>query len=268
VPPFFFFFDYVLIFGKFGFPKMQLRGSAMATVLQYGVMLCAAIFCFLFDKQYRIYGIKLFSVFTEGSQLKRVLRLSWRVMIDKAIFAASYIWLGRMIAPMGNYALATFAVVKDLERFAILPAVALAQVVTLLVSNDYGPQNWHSIKSNIKKIIFLSSTMVFSGLLVLSIWPHFFVQLFDRNGDFTWLAASVLPFLSVLVFFDLLQLILAGAMRGASNVNTVMVTRLLVCVGFVIPVSYFFFMGAHSESGLEICVDIRFILYRQCDHEH
>lgn len=236
----FLFFDYALIFGEFGFPKMELRGSAMATVLQYGVMLCTVILCFLFDKKYRLYGIDLFSVFTEGSQFKRVLKLSWRVMIDKATMAGAYIWLGAMITPMGKYALATFTVVKDLERFALLPAVAMAQVVTFLVSNDYGAQNWHGIKSNTKKIIFISSTMVFSILIILSIWPSFFVGLFDRNGDFTWLAARVLPFLSVLVFFDLLQLILSGAMRGASNVNTVMITRLLVCIGYFAPVSYFF----------------------------
>lgn len=236
----FLFFDYVLIFGKLGFPEMQLRGSAMASVLQYGFMLVAAMIAVLFDKKYRKYDIKLFSVFKSGSQLKKLLQLSWRVMLDKATVAGAYIWLGAMLAPMGKYALATFSVVKDLERFALLPAVAFAQVVTLLVSNDYGQKNWDGIKSNIKKIVLLSSSMVFLILLILSIWPRFFVQFFDKNGDFTWLAGRILPLLSILVFFDVLQLVLAGAMRGASNVRTVMMTRLLVCIGYFAPISYIF----------------------------
>ncbi len=236
----FIFFDYVLIFGKLGFPEMRLRGSAMASVLQFGAMLVAAIIAVLFNKRYRQYSIKLFSVFSSGSQLRRLLSLSWRVMLDKATIAGAYIWLGAMLAPMGKYALATFSVVKDLERFALLPAVAFAQIVTLLVSNDYGIQNWDGIKTNIKKIVFMASIMVFSILIVLSVWPGYFVSFFDKNGDFSWLAARVLPLLSVLVFFDVLQLILAGAMRGASNVRTVMMTRLLVCVGYFVPVSYIF----------------------------
>jgi len=235
----FLFFDYALIFGKFGFPQMALRGSAMATVLQYGFMLCAAFISLMTNKRYRRYHLRLFSVFSSGSQLARLLQLSWRVMIDKATMAGAYIWLGAMLAPMGNYALATFSVVKDLERFALLPAVAFAQVITLLVSNDYGVGKWASIKTNVKKIVFVASTVVFSILFVLSLWPHYFVRLFDKNGDFTWLAAHVLPLLSVLVFFDVLQLILAGAMRGSSNVKTVMLTRLLVCIGYFVPVSYF-----------------------------
>lgn len=234
----FLFFDYVLIFGKFGFPQMGLQGSAMASVIQYTVMLALACLSVFFKKKYRKYMVSLFSVFSNGSKVKQLIRLSLPVMLDKSTMAIAYIWMGAMIAPMGKYALASFTAVKDLERFAFLPAVAFAQVVTFLVSNDYGKANWQGIKSNIKKIIFLSSIFVFSILIIISIWPRFFVQFFDRNGDFTDLAASALPILSVLVFFDLVQLILSGAMRGASNVKTVMMTRLLVCGLYFFPVSY------------------------------
>jgi len=234
----FLFFDYILIYGKLGFPAMGLQGSAMASVLQFFVMMCLAIGTVFWGAKYQKYRIKLFSVFKSFSKIKDLMRLSWPVMLDKSTVAIAYIWMGAMIAPMGKYALATFAVVKDLERFAILPAAAFAQVVTLLVSNDLGRKNWLGIKTNTKKIVFMGSSMVFSILLVLSLWPQFFVQFFDKKGDFMMLAVGVIPILSVLVFFDLLQLILSGAMRGSSNVKTVMFTRLLVCGGYFMPVSY------------------------------
>lgn len=234
----FLFFDYVLIFGKLGFPQMGLMGSALATVLQYGVMVVASVFCLAFQKRYKSYTIRLFSVFSSGSQLVRILQLSWPVMIDKATLAVAYFWLGAMIAPMGKFALATFSVVQSLERFAFLPAVAFAQVVTLLVSNEYGRKDWDGVKSTTKKIIFLASVFVGVLLIILSVWPHVFVSIFDKNGDFTWLAAGALPWLNLLIYFDLMQLILSGALRGASNVKTVMNTRLLVCIGYFAPVSY------------------------------
>ncbi len=236
----FIFFDYALIFGKFGFTRMELMGSAMASVLQYGSMLLLAVGYIFFVPRHRKYSLELFSVFKSGSQLKQLFYLSWPVMLDKAAMSMAYIWLGAMIAPMGKYALASFSVVKDLERFAFLPAIAFAQVVTFLVSNDYGIKNWQGIKSNIKKILFISSVMVSFSLFALSMYPHYFVSFFDKQGEFIGLAARVLPILSVLVFFDLLQLILSGAMRGASNVKIVMVTRVVVCIGYFMPVSYFF----------------------------
>lgn len=236
----FLFFDYALIFGKFGFPAMRLQGSALASVIQYGSMLLAS-FLYLILKKNSVgytYGLSLLRVFRSGSHIKQLIIMSWPVIIDKATMAVAYIWLGAMIAPMGTYALAAFSVIKDLERFAILPAVAFAQVITLLVSNDYGEQDWEGIKSNTKKIVFLTSFLVFSILLVFSLWPRYFIHFFDKNGDFTELAAAIFPILSVLVFFDLLQLILSGALRGATNVKTVMKTRLVVCMFYFIPASY------------------------------
>jgi len=234
----FLFFDYVLIFGKCGFPKMGLQGSAAASVIQYGVMLVLVWATVFLRKKYRKYSIQLFSVFGSRSNILELIKLSLPVILDKSTVAIAYIWLGAMLAPMGKFALASFAVVKDLERFALLPAAAFAQVVTFLVSNDYGKKNWTGIKSNIKKIIFLASLMVFSILIFLSLWPQVFIQFFDKNGDFIGIASKIVPILSILVFFDLLQLILSGAMRGASNVKTVMITRILVCGLFFMPVSY------------------------------
>jgi MATE family, multidrug efflux pump len=236
----FLFFDYALIFGKFGFPQMGMQGSALAGVIQYGFMLFASFFYVIYRREsvIRTYGISFFEVFKSGSRIKDLLSLSWPVVIDKATLAAAYIWLGAMIAPMGTYALAAYVVIKDLERLAFLPAVAFAQVITLLVSNDYGEQNWDGIKSNIKKIIFLSSCMVFSILLIFSLYPTYFIKFFDKSSEFTSLAASIFPILSILVFFDLLQLILSGAMRGAANVKIVMITRLVVCLAYFMPVSY------------------------------
>ncbi len=234
----FLFFDYALIFGKFGFTAMGLQGSALATVLQYGVMLTLAVGYIIRDNTCRKYSIKLLAPIKDGALAKRLLSLSWPVVLDKAIMATAYIWLCKMMSPMGTCGLASFCMVKDMERFAFLPAMAAAQVITLLVSNDFGNRNWEGIKSNIKKMIFISSLLVFFILLVFSIWPTYIIQFFDQKGDFTGLAARAFPLLSGLVFFDLLQLILSGALRGAGNVKTVMVVRFIVCFGYFIPLSY------------------------------
>ena len=52
--------DYLLIFGAWGFAPLGLRGSAIATVVQYGVMLVAALGYIFYKPEYRKYGISLF----------------------------------------------------------------------------------------------------------------------------------------------------------------------------------------------------------------
>jgi putative MATE family efflux protein len=236
----FIFFDYSFIFGVFGFPQLGFNGSAFASVCQSVVMSVVAAFFVLGNARYRPYGIQLLSVFKEGgSYFKELLLIVWPVAVDKASLAIAYIWLNKMLNSMGTCTTATFCVVKDLERFAFLPAIALAQVITFLVSNGYGIHDWAGIKSNIKKVIFLGSIMVFSILALFSVFSGSLLKIFDRNGEFTDLTVKIFPILSVLVFFDLLQLILSGALRGAGDVKIVMWTRLAICIGYFFPVSYF-----------------------------
>lgn len=233
----FLFFDYGLIFGSFGLPQMGLQGSALASVIQYGTMLCAAFSYVLFSPKNRKYGISLFLHLASWQNIVNIFKYSWPVVLDKATFAAAYIWLGYLINPMGKYVIASYSVIKDLERLAIQPAAAFAQVITFLVSNAYSTGDWEGIKSNIKKTVFLSSIFVFSVLLVFSLYPKFFIQIFDQKGKFTDFASQVFPLVSILVFFDLLQLILSGALRGAANVRVVLFARLSVFLVYFIPVS-------------------------------
>jgi multidrug resistance protein, MATE family len=233
------FCDYGLIFGAFGMPHMGLNGSATASVIQYVFMVVVALGYVLFHEKNKKYGIILLNGISSKARVKRLVQLGWPIMLDKAIMAFSYVWLTHLFAPMGKYALASFTVIKDLERLAILPAAGFAQVITFLVSNSSGIYDWSGIKTNIKKCLFLSSIFVFVFLCMFSLWPKVFITLFDQKGKFTDIAAEVFPILSVLVFFDLLQLVLSGAMRGVSNVHVVMFVRLSVFLVYFMPVSWF-----------------------------
>jgi len=234
----FVFFDYVLIFGKWGFPALGLQGSAIATIIQYGSMMVIALCYVLLSKKTVKYSINLLSALTDISYVKHLISISWPVVLDKAIMAWAYVWLGKMVATMGTDGIAAFCVVKDMERFAFLPALAFAQIITFLVSNDVGTQNWDGIKVNIKKTILLASGMV-SVILAFFIYKRaYIINIFDKKGDFTEIAMQAFPLLSIFIVFDLIQLILSGALRGSGNVRIVMIVRFVTCFCYFVPVSY------------------------------
>lgn len=235
----FVFFDYALVFGKFGLPELQLQGSAVASIIQYATMLLAAALYVAFDPTSRRYGLHIFKSF-DRAMLPDIWRLSWPVVIDKTVLTVAKLWLVRLIAPMGKMVIAGFNVISDMEQLAFVPALALAQVITFLVSNDYGIRNWLAIKNNTKKVLFLSSIMVLSILVLFSLFPMTVIRVVDRKGAFTLFAALAFPALSVLVIFDVMQIVLSGALRGASNVKTVMMTRAFVTLLVFVPLSYCF----------------------------
>lgn len=234
----FVFFDVALVLGKFGFPRLSLHGSAIATILQYAIMNGVAVAYIMFNPDYKKYFKRVFFSLFSYKKIVKVINLSWPIVIDKTSFAMSYIWLAKMIAGMGTYAIATYDVVKNLERFAFVPAMAFAQIITFLVSNRLGSNDPDGASANMKKILLLAMASVGICLTVLCWNAAYFVSFFDPRGSFTAFAATVLPLISMFVVFDLIQVILAGALRGAGDVRSVMWIRFGVSLFFFGPVAY------------------------------
>ncbi|MCK4651081.1 MATE family efflux transporter [Candidatus Babeliales bacterium] len=234
----FIFFDWTLVLGKFGFNKMGLMGSGIASIIQYCIIILISIWYITTKKEYKKYFTKIFFLRFSTKRVYRILNLSWPIMIDKGSLAVSYVWLSKMIAPMGKYAIVTFDVIKNLERCAILPAVGFAQIIIFLVSNRLGAQDPDGAKSNIKKVMIITALMLTVTLSFLCLFSKNLVGLFDPNMEFSYLAAPALVIISMLVILDFVQLILAGSLRGAGDVKTVMLAR-VCCFGlFFTPTVY------------------------------
>jgi multidrug resistance protein, MATE family len=230
--------DYALIFGAFGMPELCLLGSAVASLVQYFFMAALMMIYILYASKHEKYHI---SILKSGFSWRRTAKLLWvsiPVVIDKVSIAFAYAWLGSCMSHLGSVAGAAFSCIKMMERFAFVPAIACAQVITFLVSNDVGRGNWNDIYSNIKRVLMISMVMVGTILLIASIWPFWFVSFFDKQHEFGHLVATIFPVLSVLILIDLLQLILSGALRGAGDVQTVMFTRVIVISCYFMPATY------------------------------
>ncbi len=232
-------FDYLLVLGRMGFPQRGLLGSAIGTMIPYSVTIIICIWHILRTKRYRIFFEKTFFFLFSWQGALRILNLSWPIVLDKTALASGYVILNKMINPMGKYAIASFSVIKELERFAILPAISFATIITFLISNHLGAGNPAAARANIRKVLKLGGLMVAALLLIICINPAFFSHIFDPKNKFSDFVAIAFPIISLLVIFDFIQLILAGVLRGAGDVKAVMIIRTATCYLFFYPLVSF-----------------------------
>lgn len=231
-------FDYFLVLGKGGFKSFGLKGSAYATIIQYVVMILIAFIYIIKNPDYEKYFNKMFFNYFSKQKVKQIIFLSLPIMLDKGSLATAYVILGKVIATLGKYAIGSYGAIRDLERFAFLPAVGFAQIIVFLVSNRIGAKDIEGAKNNIKKVMVLAAGMLIVTLSTLSIYSRPLIQIFDKKNKFTDFAAPALVVISFFVLFDLLQLILAGALRGAGDVKTVMKVRFFSVFFFFTPLVY------------------------------
>lgn len=225
-------------FGGLGIPGFGQNGIAIATIIEFALMNVIAITYILLNSDYKKYFPRIFFSIFSTKRALHLLDISWPIIIDKSLVAWSYVWLSGMIASMGTVAIASFDIVKNLERFAFIPAMASGQIIAFLVSNRLGAQDPDGASSNIKKVLLLTAVTVIPSLVILCIYSGFFISFFDKTHELTAFASRVLPYISLLVIFDFTQVVLSGALRGAGDVKTVMFGRFIACIVFFFPCSY------------------------------
>lgn len=225
------------IFGWGPIPACGLYGPAWAAIAQQSVMLTVVIISLMREKTAAKYfaSLSLFSL--NLGHMGRILFLALPVMIDKTALSFAYVWLARSVAPLGEHAIATFDIIKNLERAAIMPAAAFAQVITFLVSNRIGARDPEGAYANTLKVLFLTTCIVGVSIGILVIGAPYFVTFFSPDESITLFAIPMLRTMSIFVIFDFVQLILAGALRGAGKVYTVMVGRFAGAILFFVPAS-------------------------------
>ena len=229
--------DYALIFGSPYCSAYGMQGSALAAIFQNMFVAFGALGYILFSDIRKTYPIKFMTGFTP-SMIKDIIKLSWPVIIDKAALAFAGMWLAWIISYLGTTAKASYAAIHMFQRIFILPSVACATVITFLVSNRIGNKDWIGIKNTTKKAILFSSCIVLTPLTIISLFPTFFIGLFDTQHIYTAFAAEAFPYITLFVIFDILQVLLSAALRGSREVETVMKGRVGALVLFFAPFSF------------------------------
>ncbi len=241
----------IFVSGSYGIPACGMYGPALAALLEYTTMLCLALWFLKNTPDYKPYLLSLTQWTINWGAIGSIIQFSIPVIIDKSALSFSYVWLSKMLATLGPDSIATFDIIKNLERSAIMPAAAFAQVVTFLVSNHLGARNIAAARTTIIKILFLTSVLVSCTLIMLSIWAPTCIALLAPVPELISFATPLLRLLSCLVVFDFVQLILAGALRGAGKVKTVMWIRFLSCLFFFLPISYILSLYSFSSTSLQ-----------------
>lgn len=228
----------LLAFGGVGIPALGHNGIAIATVIEFAIMNIMAITYILLSNDYKKYFTRIFFSIFSYKRALHLLDISWPIMVDKSLVAWSYVWLSGMIAAMGKISIGSYVIVRDLERFAFIPAMASGQIIAFLVSNRLGANDPDGASANIKKVLLLTAVTVIPSLVILCLGSNFFISFFDTTHELAAFASKVLPYMSLLVIFDFTQVVLSGALRGAGDVKTVMLGRFLACICFFVPCSW------------------------------
>ena len=240
--------NYVLIFGKFGFPQMGIVGAAVGTLVSRFVMLFFLWWLLAKKEKSKAYvtNIKLFQL--SKQPLKKLTNLglpsSMQMFFEVAIFTAA-IWLS---GTLGKNAQAANQIALNLSSMTFMVAMGLSVAAMVRVGNQKGLRDYVNLK-RIAESIFLVGfifALVFAILFAIfhKVLPDLYVDLDDPNNaadtiEVVKIAATLLVAAAIFQISDSLQVIALGALRGLQDVKipTIITFFSYWVIGF--PISYF-----------------------------
>ncbi len=132
--------DPVLIFGLFGFPRMEMQGAALATVLGEGIAMTGCLsYLLLRTKLLTRANLRLPVVrdcfFNSVSRLLHVGLPAGLTAMLTPLLSGAVVWL---LASQGHEAVAAYGVAARIESFALIPVMGLAVGMAPIIGQNRG----------------------------------------------------------------------------------------------------------------------------------
>lgn len=230
--------NYLLIFGKFGFPELGLVGAGYATLISRIVMPILIYVGFKKAKEINRYFKLLPFERVSWSGIRELFVVGLPIAGQLAIEVSLFVFGAIMMGWMGDVPLAAHQVAMGLASFTFMVANGIAMATTIRVSYQLGRKDF----SNMEKVAYSSVHMVLTYMLFCGIGflllRYQLPRLFSPDKEVISQAASLLMVAAIFQLFDGLQVICLGILRGIADVKVPMLIAGLSYLGIGLPTSY------------------------------
>lgn len=232
--------NYLLIYGKFGFPELGLLGAGISTLAARIVMVIVFALIILFGRKYAEYRKGLFLMPVTKKVLARINELGWPISLQMGMETASFSLSAVMVGWLGTIALASHQVMITISTFAFLLYYGMGAAVAVRVSYFRGQNDTKNIKLSAYAGFHLIMAMAVVICVVMLAIRHQLGGLFTDSAEVSVAVAALAVPMLLYQFGDGLQITFANALRGISDVKPMMFIAFIAYFLISLPVGYLF----------------------------
>jgi putative MATE family efflux protein len=252
---------YALIFGKFGFTPMGLRGAAYATVLSQ--VLAALLGLVLLLRSNGILTEYLNRSFfkIDMNQIKEIYRVGLPTSMEFIFWQLAAVILARSMLTYGETAFAAYQLGMQAEAISYTPAAGFGIAATTFVGQALGAGNVELAKMYHKQIMKGVLLITLAAVFILLFMPENLMTLLTNNREVIKLGAIYLILMGLVEIPQNLTGVIAGSMKGAGYTKIPMIVSGSGLWGVRIPlallVTYVFKLPIAAIWSV-MCIDVVF----------
>lgn len=231
------FLNWLLIYGKWGFPEMGAAGAGLATLISRMLAPVMMGAYFLREKSLRRY-LRFFDRRFEWKRIVTLLKVGFPIGSQMLLEGSAFIVATLMMGWIGTLELAGNKIAMDIATLAFLMVTGVSTATTIRVSHELGRGNMKDLRmaANASWHIGLAWN-TFTAVAIVLLRNHI-PQLFTNDPEVVRMASHLLLFVAAFQFSDGLQAITIGILRGLQDVVSIMYIAFFSYIVINIPIGY------------------------------
>ena len=252
--------NYILIYGKLGCPEMGLIGAGYSTLFSRIFMFVMFVLVFLMRPSYKAYRKGFMRMWVLPNRLMRVTKLGVPIAFQQGLEAATFSLTAIMVGWLGSLELAAHQVVIAISTVSFTTYLGLGSATAIRTSYYKGAGDWTQVRKTTVAGVHLGLVVSFLTCLILYVLRNDISFVFSDDPKVSVIVVMLLPILMLYQFVDGAQIILANALRGLSDVKSIMWISFITNFLIAIPAGYILgFPLGMGISGIWLAYPIGFV---------
>lgn len=223
-------FNYLMIYGKFGFPALGVAGASLATVIGQMVAFCIAVYVVLSKKRYIYFSFKGMFKF-DRNIMHDVVLIGLPSMIEQLFMRAGMLIFTRTVTGLGDTPYATHLVCMNIQSMSFMIGQAFANASTTLVGQSLGKKRYDMAEIFMRYTRHIGLIVSVAVGAMLFIFGRNIVWLYNSTPEIVEMGGKILMLMAFMQPLQSSQFIIAGGLRGAGDTKyTAMVTLVTVLI--------------------------------------
>ena len=228
--------NYLLIFGKFGFPELGVQGAAISSVVSRLLAMLVFFWLLYRVKEYRVefrYYITL-----SKEYIRKILQIGIPSAFEQIMYQGCQIIFLYYVTYLGAESLAARQYAVNISMFTYLFAIAIgmgtAIIVGRFVGGDEKEEAYKSVRTSVKWALLFTLFMV----TLVMIFRYPLLKLFTDNPDVIEIGATVLLLSILLETGRTMNIVIINSLRAAGDAKYPVIIGVFSMVAMSLPLGY------------------------------
>lgn len=222
--------NYILIFGKLGFPKLGVTGAGISTTISQ--LIASIILVTYLFKSKSFLNLKVKEKFRlKKSTLKNLVLVGGPAAVEQIFFRVGVLLFVRIVSGLGTVVYATHQIGLSVLSLSYSPGQAFGIAASTLVGRSLGEKRIDKAENFIKETIKLSLVVGIIMGVIFFLFGTTITSLYTKDPEIITRSESILKLMAFIQPFQAVTFVLSGSLRGAGDtVSTLLVTMTSVTI--------------------------------------